>query len=1164
MRRAKNNATFIAIICLLVIFPVEQGFSYTLQAQQKKQDSQKSHKPLSVVGNIKQVQQPKISLNVDEEPLLTVLKDIARKVHVGLSYQKELIPDKKVTAHLKEVPVYQALRGILKGTGLKVVLPASKDVLVIKKRQLKMKTRQMTVKGKVTDAKSGDALIGANILIKGTQTGTQTNKQGHYELSVPSPTDTILVSYIGYKTRNIPIKGRSEIDVKLKSTVTKGKQLVVTAFGQKQESQDVVGAVTSVSNNTLKKISESPTSNLTATLAGRVPGIIGFQRGGAPGANNAKFFVRGVTTFGYDKSPLILIDGVKSTTNDLANLNPNDIASFSILKDATATSLYGSEAANGVLLIKTKEGHEGKVNVDVRVATNLSEPTQVPKLANAITYMKDADQASLTRAPLEPIPYSQRKIDKTQEPGSNPYLYPAVNYRKRMFKNHAINQKYSLNVNGGGSIATYYISGSYNDSKGLFRVPQLNNFNSNIDFKNYSLRSNINVNLTKSTEVAVKLSGDFTNYNGPTESGGAVYNQLMDANPVRFPPVYPTSSDTSFANTEQPLFGMDEQGDVNPYAEMVDGYEKRHRAKINTQFRIDQDLSSLVKGVELKGLVNIQRYAKTSVDRSYSPYYYEAAPITTGPNAYNSYVLRLLNPDGGTNSLSYKPQAKTVTSNFFAQAQASYQHTFGEKEGVSALLVFNARNQTYDNAGNLQASLPHRNVNLAGRLTYNFNHIYYAEFNFGYNASERFSKNNRWGFFPSVGVSWNISNQKFWKPIKSILNTFKIRATYGYSGNDAIGNNDHRFFYLSVVNPDASGNSFTFGIDRANSHNGIFLNRYANPFVTWENAKKLNLGIHLRILNQLDFKANLFYQDRTNILQTRNDLPSALGLASTPSANIGEVKSHGIDSHIRYTARFGKDWFLQVRGNFTFGTNKYVKYSETYHPNSPNVSHIGQPVGEVFGLYADHLFIDKNEVKNAPKQEYGAYGAGDIRYRDVNGDGVITDLDKVPLGFPIQPEITYGFGFTASFKDVDLSAFFEGLARESFWIDAAGTSPYVGGHQLLKAYANNHWTTKNRNLTALFPRFSTNDVTKGYDNNTQTSSWFMRNGAFLRVKEIQVGYSLPQQLASSLSLKKVRIYVNGRNLFHFSHFKLWDPEMGGKGLGYPLQRQFNIGINIKF
>jgi TonB-linked SusC/RagA family outer membrane protein len=1026
----------------------------------------------------------------------------------------------------------------------------------------------------IVKSTSGLKLAGANILVKGTTTGTATDAQGAFQLTVSSLQDTLRVTYIGYYTKFIPIKGRTNINIVLKSKLVGGKELVVTAFGKEKSRESVVGAITSVNKYQLNQIKSTPTANITTTLAGRIPGLIAYQRGGAPGSNSAQFFVRGVQSFGYGNSPLILIDGVRSTTNQLAQLNPNDIAEFSILKDATATALYGSQAANGVLIIKTKTGEKRQsIVTNIRVSNNITMPTQVPKFADPVTYMTYANMATRTRNPLATLPYSQRKIDKTRA-AANPYLYPAVNWRDMLFSNYADNQMYALNIAGGGDIATYYVSGSYNKEQGLLKVPRLNNFNNNIAVNNYSLRSNVNVNLTKTTMLAFKINGIFQSFRGPLQEAKSVYHLLVNANPVRFPPVFPV--DSAHIGVTHPLFGNVMGGEggtvlyANPYAQMVRGYQTRHESTINAQFRVKQDLGELVKGLEIGGLITVQRFSQRGAKRHYSPYYYSASATSINNVSKRGYTLALINPTSGDDHLSYSPSTKRVRTLFQIRSRLNYKRTFGKGQNVSAFLVFKARNQIKDNGSTAISSLPYRNVDWAGRLAYNYKHRYYVEADLGVTGSERFAPGHRYGLFPSFGIKYNISNEKYWNPIQPIISLLDFRLTYGFGGNDNFSTAGQRFLYLSTVDFSAPG--YSTGVTGGNSISGINVTNYPNPFIGWERKKQINLGIDIGIYHHLTIHSNFYKAVRSNILQRRVNTVVALGLITNPLVSYGTVQNHGVSTRLVYHQSYGNNWLLRVRGNFTFARNEITKFSENIVLNSPNVLRVGQPIDQIYGLYADRLFIDQEDVENSPVQSFGPYGPGDIKYRDINGDGSITDNDILPIGYPAAPEINYGFGFSLYYKNIDFSSFFEGLAHESFFINTTnsstiknqGTAPYVGGHQLLKAYAENHWTTQNRNVYALYPRFSTKNANEGVANNSRESTWFLRNGAFLRIKKVEIGYSLSDKITTSLGLKQVRFYANSTNLYHFSKFKLWDPEMAGNGLGYPLQTTYNLGIHVKF
>lgn len=553
------------------------------------------------------------------------------------------------------------------------------------------------------------------------------------------------------------------------------------------------------------------------------------------------------------------------------------------------------------------------------------------------------------------------------------------------------------------------------------------------------------------------------------------------------------------------------------------------------------------------------------VKHSFNPFYYQLAN-TENPSEYK---LTALNPDTGTDYLVYDKQPQVLNSTMYFEGAAQYNRTFAGQHDVSGLLVYTIREYLDGNADNLQLSLPYRNIGLAGRFTYGFDKRYFLEMNFGYNGSERFAKDERFGFFPSIGVGWLLSNESFMQPYSDIISKLKLKATYGLVGNDDIGDDTDRFFYLSEVNMNNSSRGYTFGEDFSYIRSGISISRYSDPYITWEVSRKMNLGFELGLWNDnLDLQFDYFTEYRKNILQTRSDIPTTMGLQASPQANIGEARGHGIDISLDYNKSFTKDFWTVFTGTFTYATSEYEVYEEPDYVNTPWRSHIGNKISQRWGYVAERLFIDDEEVKNSPKQMFGEYGAGDIKYKDINGDMIIDENDQVPIGYPTTPEIIYGFGLTAGYKNFDFSFFFQGSARSSFWIDPVATAPFVsnssltGNNQraLLQYWADSHWSEDNRNIYALWPRLSAS----ANENNQQVSTWFMRDGSFLRLKSVEFGYSLPQKWIRPMSLSNVRFYLSGTNLLLFSKFKMWDPEMAGNGLSYPLQRVFNFGVSVEF
>ena len=1018
-----------------------------------------------------------------------------------------------------------------------------------------------TVKGTVVD-ETNQPIPGATILVQNSTRGVVTDELGKFEITV-LPSDKLVISFIGLETKTIPIGDKTTLSIVLLPKANELDGVTVVAFA-KQKKESVVGAITTVTPKDLKV----PSSNLTTALAGRVAGMISYQTSGEPGADNAQFFIRGIGTFGSSakKDPLILIDNLEVSATDLARLQPDDIASFSIMKDATAAALYGSRGANGVILVTTKEGAEGKAKLSIRFETSLSQPTRQVKLADPVTYMRMHNEATLARTPENPLPYSEEKIANTLA-GKNPMVYPAVDWQDILFKNFAVNERLNFNLSGGGKVARYYISGTYNKDNGILRENGKNNFNSNISLANYALRSNININVTPTTEVIVRLSGQFDDYTGPLEGGQRVYLETMNANPVLFPAEY--LPDKANQRAKQILFGNYTGGTyLNPYANMVKGYKEYANSTMMAQFELKQKLDFFTKGLELRAMFNTQRYSYFENKRQYTPYYYM---IDVYDKENDIYTLKSLNE--GSMALGYDPSYKTVSSSIYMEAAANYNRTFDEKHDVGGLLVYTMQNKRSGNESDLQKSLPHRNMGLAGRFTYGYDSRYFMEFNFGLNGSERFAKKERWGFFPSIGLGWMISNEAFWpESMQRIMPKLKVRGSYGLVGNDAIGSDDDRFYYLSNVNLNNSDRGATFGSSFGYNRPGYSISRYANEEISWEVSYKTNFAVEINLFNDLDIQAEWFREKRTNILMDRAMIPESMGLQATPKANVGEAKSWGSELELKYTKNFNNGMWLQGTGTFTYATNEYSYYEEAPRPETPWLNHKGEKINAHWGYLAERLFIDEYDINNSPTQVYGAQSIspGDIKYKDINGDGKVDSQDWVTIGWPSVPEIIYGFGFSAGYKGFDISCFFQGSAHSSFVFHTGGTDygsgvstlhPFVGGQTaLMQAIADDHWTEENQDPYAFWPRLSTQIE----ENNSQKSTWWMRNGAFLRLKSAEIGYSLPKEVCRKLYLSNLRVYLSGTNLLTFSKFKLWDVEMGGNGLGYPIQRVYNVGVQLDF
>ena len=1017
-----------------------------------------------------------------------------------------------------------------------------------------------TVKGVIYEEETGEPMPGATVSVEGSTRGVMTDLDGSFELTGVKPTDRLKFECLGKETQVLQVGTMTNFVVKLKNAANELDEVTVVAFG-KQRKESVIGSISTVDVKTLKV----PSSNLTTALAGNVAGVIAYQRTGEPGQDNADFFVRGITTFGANTSPLILIDNIELTSTDLARLQPDDIESFSIMKDATATALYGARGANGVIFVTTKRGQEGPAKIFARVETSISAPTDVVELADPVTYMKSYNEAISTRDPLGELMYTYDKIEQTGKPGANRLIYPANDWYDMLFKDFATSYRANVSARGGGKVATYYVSGAYTEDTGVLKVDKRNSFNNNIDDKNYTLRSNVDINVTPTTKLAVRLTGNFRDYQGPLNGGSDVYRQVMHSDPVLFPAYYPV--DDEHVGIQHIMFGNYEDGSyINPYANLVKGYKNYQRSQMIAAVQLEQDLKFITKGLSFMTLFNLTRLSEFTVNRQFNPYWYRL-------DRYDSYTgeyhVNRIN-ENGTDYLTYSESGKTVRNTMYSETRLNYNRSFG-KHDVTGLLVFTASESLTANAGSLQLSLPSRNAGLSGRFTYGYDKRYFVEYNFGYNGSERFHKSHRWGFFPSAGLAWMMSNEKWFKPLTKVVSNLKLRYSYGLVGNDNIGSSSNRFYYLSEMSMNNSGLGASFGETRNVSYNGIGVVRYANEAITWEKSYKSNYALELGLFKKLDIIAEYFTEHRTDIFMQRADIPNTMGLQASVYGNIGQARSKGIDIQADYKQAWASGLWASARANFTYSTGKYDVYEEPTYPESYR-QHAGRSIRQTWGYIAERLFIDDEDAANSPSQAaFGSqYGGGDIKYTDVNGDGVITNADMVPIGYPTSPEIIYGFGVSLGHKGFDVSVFFQGLGRESFWIDATsaystkynkyGTAPFVNNGQLLKAYSDSHWSEDNRDIYALYPRYSAYEN----HNNTQVSTWWMRDGSFVRLKQMEFGYTLPQKLTNKIHIDNLRVYFQGNNLLCWSKFKLWDPELAGEGFNYPIQRTFNIGVNVTF
>lgn len=1090
------------------------------------------------------------------------VKDVFRYIEKNSEYVFLYASDKKlskkVNVDINNKNVKQILDEVLEHTGLVYEIDGKQ---VIVKEMKETSTSQSidqrkgrTVKGIVKDD-TGEPVIGATVRLKGAAVGTTTDIDGKWSLDGLSENSILEISFIGYATQEIKVGKQREIIVMLKEDAQALEEVVVVGYGS-QKKESLVGSVQMVKPEQLKV----PSSNLSSGFAGRLAGVVAVQRSGEPGADGADFWIRGVSTFSGVTSPLIVIDGVEASSGDLNALDPEVIEGFSILKDATATALYGSRGANGVMIVTTKSGrNQEKATINFRLENTYNTPIQVPEFVDGVRYMEMYNEAVTTRGTGEVL-YTQSKIDGTRA-GLDPYAFPNVDWYDELFRKGAMNQNLNFNIRGGSQRIDYFSSVSINHDSGVLKNNNDFSYDNNINIMRYVFQNNINAHLSKTSTLSLRLNVQLRDYNGPHNSASDVYGMVMEANPVDFPVRWPSDPTMDYILWGGKSGGAYNNGYRNPYAEMARGYKSQFESTVVSNLKFDQKLDFITPGLSANVLFSFKNWSQTQTTRSggYNQFEVDKYQYDDAGN-YTGYTLRRVgkeqDPTLSTSSSS------TGDRRIYLQAMINYDRTFGSKHNVNAMLLYNQDQYNVNNPSDLIASLPQRKQGLAGRLTYSYDYRYLAEFNFGYNGSENFAEGHRFGFFPSLALGYTISREKWFEPLNDVITNLKIRGSWGLVGNDQIG--AERYIYMSNIELQNGDLGFTTGKDQNTTYNGPKYLRYPNPDITWEVGSKFNIGMDLTLFNDFNLTFDVFKEIRRDIFMERQSIPDFIGtspsdpwmdLSTKLYGNLGKVENKGLDFSIDYNHTFNKDFSMSFKGTFTYATNKVLEYDEPDYQEYPNLSRVGHSINQPLLYVAERLFIDDEEVAHSPKQNLGGFvQAGDIKYKDIPNaegvcDGVIDANDRVYTGHPTVPEIVYGFGPSFQYKKWDFSCFFQGAARTSIVVGDIHPFGTDGLRNVQTFIADDYWSESNQNIYAAYPRLS-----KQYNqNNTQASTYWLRNGAFLRLKDIELGYSF----------KMFRVYLRGSNLLTFSPFDLWDPEQGnGNGLFYPTQKSFNVGIQF--
>lgn len=1017
--------------------------------------------------------------------------------------------------------------------------------------------KTIEVTGTVTD-ENGEPLIGVSVMPKDEAgLGAVTNAEGVYKIKIPAYT-RLVFNYIGMEQQEVLIKEQTTANIKMKTKEDNViDEVVVTGTGT-QKKITLTGAVTTVDPELLR----TPTASLSNSFAGVVPGVFARQTTGNPGDNVSEFWIRGISTFGAGSSALVLVDGFERDLNDI---NVEDIETFTVLKDASTTAIYGSRGANGVVLITTKRGRDGKTRINGKVEYSYNTRTKTPEFVDGSTYARLMNEALESRN-MSPA-YSADDLYLLDNQ-LDPEVFPNIDWMKMLLKDGAPTFRANVDVNGGGSNARYYASVSYVEEGGMYNSDSaLKDYKTNANYHRWNYRMNFDLNLTKTTLLKIGVAGALEKQNQPGSIYNEIWESLMGYNPIATPVKYKNGRWGSQGTG----------GKNNPWVLVTQyGYNQIWKNTINTTAELTQDFGFITPGLKAVVRYGYDIYTDNGNKRWKAPEGWQAERLrdSEGELVFTKKVDEQL--------MIAIPYSNGQKKEYF-EAELHYDRNFGLHQ-VGAILKY-SQDGTTNNSENTYVDqkdedpikqmnidfqrtiqgIDRRHQGLAGRFTYGYANRYFVDFNFGYNGSENFAAGNRFGFFPAYSAAWNLGEEPWIRKAAPWIDMFKIRYSYGKVGNDYL---DTRFPFQGRFMTDDNDRYIYGDYGSSNyTYNGISYLMLANENITWEVAKKHDIGIDFYLFkNKFSGTIDYFRETRDGIFMTRNYLPQIIGVSNSqqPSANIGKVRSTGVDGNLAYSDKLGQVNFT-IRGNFTYSKNKILEYDEQYsHYGYSRVA--GYRVDQARGLVALGLFKDYDDIRYSPDQSAlkGDFeiAPGDIKYKDINGDGKIDDNDIVPIGSTTKPNLIYGFGVSANWKGFDFNVLFQGVGKSSFFINGFTVYPFSQGSwgNILTDVVDNYWSLgKNEDVNAKYPRLTYGNNS----NNNRASTYWLRDGSYLRLKNLEIGYTLPKAFVSSMHIQNVRFYFMATNLLTFSDFDLWDPELGSSdGQQYPLSKTFTLGMTI--
>lgn len=1056
---------------------------------------------------------------------------------VKIAYSDQLLKRASmVTQDLKNEKLGDALTKLLSPAGLSYSIV--EDVIVITKANsnndytLKDLAAEIEIRGVVTDT-SGVGLPGVSVLVKGIKgKGVATDQNGNFNIKADDNV-TLVFSLIGFISRDIIVDGRSFVVIKLKEDIEALKEVIIVGYGT-QKKTNITGALASVGT---AELTRTPTASLTNALAGRLPGLVSIQGSGEPGSDGSALYIRGFGSYN-GQNPLVLVDGIE---NAIDRIDANEVETVTVLKDAAATAVYGMKGANGVILVTTKRGKVSKPAISLTSQISVQQPTRVPEYLDAYNALK-LYREGLINDGLNANLYTDEYLNKYRD-RSNPtyqYLYPNTDWQKELLKPSSLMHQTNLNVSGGSPSTRYFVSMTYLNQGGLYKYEDLSNYNIQANLNKYNFRSNIDIDITKHLAMELNLSDVVRDRNYPNESTLSFWDELRVTPSWLYPLTNPDGSVPEQRNAPP-----------SPYGRLTQfGYKRLFENTMGAIVGFNLNLPFVTEGLSVRArfAFDAQSFRDITRKRNYSTFKYTIDENETdlSRGSYEEMTT-------GDEQLEFALNANGSRKSTF-EGYINYDRTFLDKHQLSGMIRYNQsqdfRATNSDNGG--VAALPYKQLGIVGRLNYTYDRRYVMEFDAGYNGSENFSIGRRMGFFPAGSLAWVVSNESFLKESKTIT-LLKLRGSFGTVGVD---NSSTRFPYISTWNTNGN-NGYQFGVDAdGNGYRSTQESVVGNHYLTWERARKTNVGIDIGLLNNtLTFTGDIFHEHRTRILSNAKTIPDVLGIENLPMVNAGIVDNRGFETEVTWR-KVLNNHHLFLRANYSYAKNK-IRYAAEPEYAFAYQGLKGTQIYEAFGFKALGLFKDQADIDKSPSQAgYGNIQPGDIKYLDRNQDGIINSQDRGYIGGVLRPKSMVGFTLGYSFKAFDLNVLFQGAMGGYNWLTGNSAWAFASNSSILADYQNNHWTIDN--LNAKYPRISSSDNV----NNNQTSTFWLRSSDYIRLKNLEVGYTFPESLRTKLNLKNLRIFASGVNIFTWDKFDVYDPEIPDGFGNYPQQKVVNFGLNV--